>query len=135
MNERRIPFTREDEDKIASAALWGTIVAIGTMAVGALDLVTNLLAGTTAVTLAIRGVGLVVTVMLGLWLLSASRCFRKVARTDEADKAYLLQGCRNLYYYFFVTGIALILLLTATLVGLIVALFLGASPTAVLKFG
>ena len=135
MNERRIPFTREDEDRIASAALWGSIVAIGTIAVGALDMVTNLIAGATAVNLAIRGVGLVITVMLGLWLLSASRCFRKVARTDEADKAYLLQGCRNLYYYFLVTGVALMILLGAALIGLIVALFFGASPTAVLQFG
>ena len=60
-------------------------------------------------------------VILGIWLLQASSAFRKVATTDVADQAHLLEGFTKLRNYFMMTGIVAIVL-----VGVVVLVFLGA---------
>lgn len=119
MDGRRIPFTPEDESRIASAATWGTIVSVCSLIGGAITLVTSLVTlssfpggvpGGELVTIAsLVIVG--VTTMLNVWLLQASGAFRKVAATDEADQQYLLEGFRKLRLYFEVQVVLILLLL------------------------
>ncbi len=106
MDGGRIPFTHEDEERIASAALWGIIAAIISIAAGLLDLGIKLYQG--------RGLNLgpaisvTTTIVLGILLCQACVAFRKVALTDEADEHYLLEGFQKLRIYFKVLGILLI---------------------------
>ena len=99
-NERRIPFTQEDEQRIASAATWGMIVSITSIASGGLSLLVQApiildnpgLRGLIAAPVLVA----VYTLVVNVWLLQASLSFRKVALTDEADQVYLLEGFRKL---------------------------------------
>ncbi len=110
MDANRIPFDALDEQRIASAATWGMVVSITSLATGALSLilmVTQLsnggwLGGRESLFLlaAFPLVQTVVTLLINVMLLRASLDFRKVALTDEADQAFLLQGFRNLRVYF-----------------------------------
>jgi hypothetical protein len=104
MDARRIPFTREDEERIASAGLWGIVVAVTSLAsalIGAALSVMSRQGGEM-----FRGLlGLTLNGILALWLLQASLAFRRVATTDEADEHYLLLGFSKLRGYFMMTGI------------------------------
>lgn len=101
---QRIPFAKEDEQRIASAATWGQIVGATTIASSVIG---------TLVAMAKQGasgllgelIGLIISVILGLWLLQAGTAFRKVAVTDEADEHYLLLGFSKLRAYFMMSGI------------------------------
>ena len=115
----RIPFSPGDEERIASAGLWGMIVAITSIASTLLGTGTSLvtlyrLPGGAADTfrylsLIPAAVGLTVQVLLGIWLLQASLAFRKVALTDEADQQHLLRGFSKLRNYFMMIGIMIII--------------------------
>ncbi|MCH9682999.1 MAG: hypothetical protein K0V04_16305 [Deltaproteobacteria bacterium] len=121
MDAAHIPFTDEDERKIASAATWGMIVAITSISTGAISLLmqlsvmSSLPSGMKALVL-VPVVQAAVTILLNLWLLQASLAFRKVALTDEADQEYLLAGFRKLRAYFMVQ---VILILVAIGLGLL----------------
>jgi hypothetical protein len=129
MNGKRIPFTAEDEERIASAGMWGMIVAIASIVSTLLSLITQVIVaagapqgGTVLAAAAVPGlIGLALVIILGVWLLQASLAFRKVALTDEADEAYLLEGFRKLRNYFMMTGILIIIALSG-----MVLLFCGA---------
>ena len=124
MDPRRIPFTEEDERRIASAATWGMIVSISSIVTALLSLVIQAFAlphvnrslpaqlqtFTTAV-LAGGAIQSVLTVLFNVWLLQASLAFRKVATTDEADQAYLLVGFRKLRAYFMIQVILILLVI------------------------
>jgi hypothetical protein len=130
MDARRIPFAPEDEERIASAGLWGMLVGIVSIATALLTSVfavvqamkvsnmgselgalgggvSSAVIGTTAVMMVIY---LAVTVLLAVFLLQASAAFRKVALTDEADQHYLLVGFTKLRNYFLTLGIIIIVL-------------------------
>jgi hypothetical protein len=143
MSDRRIPFTPEDEDRIASASLWGIIAAVA-------GIVSSLVKAGYALMqylqlhkafpllakpygLIVQGVGLVVTVLLGMWLIQACTAFRAVARTDVADKAYLLRGFDKLYAYFLTIGVLMIIALALGAALLILTLIFGRGRT--LSFG
>ena len=111
-NERRIPFTQEDEQRIASAATWGMIVSITSIASGGLSLLVQApiildnpgLRGLIAAPVLVA----VYTLVVNVWLLQASLSFRKVALTDEADQVYLLEGFRKLRAYFMIQVILIL---------------------------
>ena len=111
-NERRIPFTQEDEQRIASAATWGMIVSITSIASGGLSLLVQApiildnpgLRGLIAAPVLVA----VYTLVVNVWLLQASLAFRKVALTDEADQVYLLEGFRKLRAYFMIQVILIL---------------------------
>jgi hypothetical protein len=143
MSDRRIPFTPEDEDRIASAALWGIIAAVT-------GIVASLVKTGYAVMqylqlhkafpmlakpwgAIVQGVGLVITVLLGVWLIQACTSFRAVARTDVADKAYLLRGFDKLYAYFLTIGVLMIIALA--LGAALIVLVLMFRPTRTFSFG
>lgn len=121
MDARRIPFTEEDERRIASAATWGLIVSISSIvtalislaaqgqALGNLDAVPREMRGFMGPTLAGGAIQALLTVLFNVWLLQASLAFRKVATTDEADQAHLLVGFRKLRAYFMVQVILILL--------------------------
>lgn len=117
MDARRIPFTEEDERRIASAATWGTIVAVTSIATGIISLlVQGKIIGQLPDLVRIAGpfaalpvAQAVVTVLINVWLLQASLAFRKVAVTDEADQAHLLAGFRRLRGYFMVQVILILI--------------------------
>lgn len=133
MDARRIPFTEEDERRIASAATWGLIVSISSIVTALLSLavqgqaVSNLgavpreLQGLMAPMLAGGLIQALLTVLFNVWLLQASLAFRKVALTDEADQAYLLLGLRKLRAYFMVQ---VILILVVAGLGILAAMLL-----------
>lgn len=117
MDARRIPFTAEDERRIASAATWGMIVSISSIATAAVSLLVEaptigklpqLLALTDPLA-ALPVLWGLLTVIFNVWLLQASLAFRKVAVTDEADQAHLLAGFRKLRAYFMIQVILIIL--------------------------
>jgi hypothetical protein len=125
MDAHRIPFTEEDEQRIASAATWGSIVAVTTIATGGIALVLTLSAGVSFANSVVAIASLsallptVVSIAINVWLLQASAAFRKVAQTDHADQAYLLQGFRKLRGYFMVQVIMILLVLAFVLFGLL----------------
>jgi len=123
MDARRIPFAPEDEERIASAGLWGMLVGIVSIATALLtsifgvvqamkvsDMTRGLggggmggaVIGTTVVMMVVY---LSVVVLLAVFLLQASAAFRKVALTDEADQHYLLVGFAKLRNYFLTMAI------------------------------
>ena len=120
--DRRIPFTKQDEDRIAGASTWGTLVAI-------IFIVSTLISsGLSGMFAARAGLGLMISaglsnlvslvlvVLLGILLMQASSAFRKVARTDVADKAYLLRGFAKLHKFFLIMGISLLVMIVSTIV-------------------
>jgi hypothetical protein len=109
MDAQRIPFTEEDERRIASAATWGMVVAICSIITSLISVVVTAqlyfgpaqhLQFAMGPMLVASGVFSLVTVLFNVWLLQASLAFRKVAITDEADQAHLLTGFRGLRAYF-----------------------------------
>jgi len=118
MDDRRIPFTDDDERRIASAATWGLIVAGSSIATALVTLVlqAQLYFGPAAHLLAFMGPAIIITtvqsllsLLFNVWLLQASLSFRKVAITDEADQAHLLTGFRRLRGYFMIQVIVILL--------------------------
>lgn len=120
--DRRIPFAKQDEDRIASASTWGTLVAI-------IFIVATVVSSGLSGMFAARGglgmmisaglgnlISLALVVLLGILLMQSSSAFRKVARTDVADKAYLLSGFAKLHKFFLILGISLLVMIVSTIV-------------------
>lgn len=125
MDGKRIPFRPEDEERIASAALWGTIAAAAAAISAALTMVLVALSPMPAIGWIRYVLALALSILLGVWLVQACSAFRKVALTDVADKAYFLRGCDKLYRYFWTTGIVMILLILAAVTLFILSMVLG----------
>jgi len=130
MSDKRIPFTAEDEDRIASASLWGHIVAIVGMLSAAGSLVLVLMAHASVPMMIARGLSLVVAIFLGIWLMQAGKAFRAVARTDVADKAFLLQGFDRLHKYFLTIGVLNILVIVAAVALVVLSVIFGTATIA-----
>lgn len=121
MDAKRIPFTEEDERRIGSAATWGMVVSITSIATALLSVAVTgeqvaamvQLAGLWAAAPFIQAL---LTILFDVWLLQASLAFRKVAITDEADQAHLLAGFRKLRAYFMVQVILIILAVVGGLI-------------------
>lgn len=114
MSRARIPFTPEDEEKIASAGLWGMIAAVVSIASGVVDMGVKFFQSGSNVGAAVgvflgSAIGITITVILGIWLYQASNAFRKIAVTDVADERYLLEGFGKLRNYFMMLGILFII--------------------------
>lgn len=146
MDGRRIPFTPEDEERIASAGFWGMLVAVVSLATGGLTAVFSIVnaikvssatsaltgggsfqgavVGTTVVMMVIY---LSVVVLLAVFLLQASAAFRKVALTDEADQHYLLLGFRKLRNYFLTWAIIIIVVFSGAILMFCAAVTCGAA--------
>ena len=124
LTEKRIPFTPEDEQAIASASTWGLIVGGTSIATGIISLLVQI--PMILETEALRGfiaapvLQAAFTVLINVWLLQASLAFRKVALTNEADQAFLLEGFRRLRAYFM---IQLILIIAAVALGIMAFVF------------
>lgn len=122
MDVARIPFTPEDEQKIASAATWGSIVAIASIVGGGISLVATAAALSEIPDEAMFAMipalaATVFMVLINVWLLQACQAFRKVARTDEADQAYLLAGFKKLRAYFMLQVIMILVMFGLALFG------------------
>jgi hypothetical protein len=116
MDEKRIPFTREDELKIASAATWGMVVSITSIIAAGLAVLAVVAADPVTIIPVLIMSG--VQALLNVWLLKASLAFRKVAVTDVADQAFLLHGFRNLRAYFLFQAVMIILAVGLVIVGM-----------------
>lgn len=124
MDARRIPFTEEDERRIASAATWGLIVSISSIVTALISLAVQVqslgeldravpseMRGLMAPVLAAGAIQALLTTLFNVWLLQASLAFRKVATTDEADQAHLLTGFRKLRAYFMIQVILILVVI------------------------
>jgi hypothetical protein len=114
----RIPFTAAAENQIRSLSFWLTIVGWLNVAAGVADLL-NLAMPT-------RNIGhvfnAVLHLALGGWSLEAARAFKKVATTDVADQAFLVQGFSKLRSIFLLQGILILVgmaFITAVLIFLL----------------
>ncbi len=121
--EKRIPFTPEDERAIASASTWGLIVAGTSLATGLLSLLVQVpvalkLAGMSAL-IALPILQAAFTVLINVWLLQASIAFRKVALTNEADQAFLLEGFRQLRAYFMIQVVLILVAVALSLLSFV----------------
>lgn len=121
MDAQRIPFLEEDERRIGSAALWGMIVAICSIATALLTVVTEI--GDVAKYISMLGpiaagsIGYaVITIAINAWLLQASLAFRKVASSDQGDQGHLLTGFRWLRAYFMVQVILVLVVVLGVIV-------------------
>lgn len=145
MDARRIPFAPEDEERIASAGLWGMLVGIVSIATALLTSIFGVvqamkvsemtrglggagmggaMIGTTVVMMVIY---VSVVILLAVFLLQASAAFRKVALTDEADQHYLLVGFAKLRNYFMSMAIVIIVLVGGGLLMFCAVLTCGAA--------
>ncbi|MCA9661298.1 MAG: hypothetical protein KC486_23365 [Myxococcales bacterium] len=109
MSSTRIPFTREDKEKIASAATWGLVVSVTSLITGALALLVEL---SSAKASEVFGQMLQTgfTVVINIWLLQASLALRKVASdTNANDQGNLLIGFRKLRAYFMAQVIVILI--------------------------
>lgn len=118
MDAKRIPFSEEDERKIASAATWGLVVSLTSIGTAVLSAIATLSLDVEFV--AIQALPAALSVLLNVWLLQASLAFRKVALTDVADQAFLLQGFRRLRGYFM---FQVLLIVGGVLLGLFFGVF------------
>ena len=134
MSDRRIPFTQEDEDRIASTALWGSIAAIASLVATSVNTVLTMMAQPSLRDIIVRVVSFVITVMLSIWLLQACGAFRKVARTDIADKAYLLYGFRRLHKYFMTIGILMSIAIVLVILFVLLVLVLKVTSFGMPRF-
>jgi len=130
MSDRRIPFTAEDEDRIASASLWGIIAALTGIVTALVNAAVAFLYHAKLVNLVVQGVSLAIAAALGMWLFQAAGAFRAVARTDVADKAYLLRGFDKLHNYFMTIGVIMIVFIAAAVALFILGLVFGAARMA-----
>ena len=100
----RIPFTVAAEAKIKSLSFWLSIVGWVGIVAGVLDLI-NLVTPA-------RNPGqignAIIHFLMGYWCLQAATAFKKVATTDEADQAYLVQGFSRLRNIFLLQGIMIL---------------------------
>lgn len=122
MATKRIPFEKEDEERIASAGGWGIVVALTTIASAISGPLVALVRSEHLGTLLGQLLVGLFTLLLGLWLWQASRAFRKVALTDENDQAFLMEGFLKLRNYFRLQGILFIVVLVVAAIG-VLALF------------
>lgn len=132
MSDRRIPFTPEDEDRIAGASLWGIIAAVasllstlGTAASLALTVARFGLVRQAVPVLVGQAIGIAIGAALSIWLIQACLAFRAVARTDVADKAFLLRGFDHLHKYFATIGILMIIAIVLGLVAIALRFIVG----------
>jgi hypothetical protein len=100
----RIPFTVAAEAKIKSLSFWLNIVGWIGVAAGVLDLI-NLV---TPARNAGQIFNAIIHFLMGYWCLQAAMAFKKVATTDEADQAYLVQGFSRLRSIFLLQGIMIL---------------------------
>lgn len=110
-------FGRSEEERIASASLWGIIGGGASIAAAFFGGSLLLLSGPVAT----YGLGLFdisVALVLGLWLIQASIAFRQAARGSRSARHHLLVGFSKLRSYFMLTSI-----LIAIVVGLSVVQF------------
>jgi hypothetical protein len=101
----RIPFTIAAEEQIKSLSFWILVVGWLNIVGGVGDLI-NL-------TLPTRNAGhifgAILHLVLGAWSLQAAAAFKKVATTDVADQAYLVEGFTKLRSIFLVQGVLILL--------------------------
>ena len=122
MDGARIPFTPEDERKIASAATWGSIVAIASVVGGGISTVASVsamadLPPEMSYAMIPAFAAEVFVILINVWLLQACQAFRKVAVTDEADQAYLLAGFKKLRAYFMLQVIMILVVFALAIFG------------------
>jgi hypothetical protein len=104
---RRIPFSAEAEKQITALSFWlGLMGWLGVLA-GVIDVLNIVLSS--------RNFGnifnAILHVVIGVWCLQAAAAFKKVATTDVADQAYLLEGFSKLRRIFLVQGILILVAL------------------------
>jgi hypothetical protein len=100
----RIPFTVAAEAKIKSLSFWLSILGWIEIAAGVLDLIVLVTPARNAGQI----FDAVIALLVGYWCLQAATAFKKVATTDEADQAYLVQGFSRLRSIFLLQGIMIL---------------------------
>jgi hypothetical protein len=100
----RIPFTIAAEQQINSLSFWIIIVGWLNIVAGVADLVNLALSTRNAGHI----FGAILHLVLGAWSLQAAAAFKKVATTDVADQAYLVEGFTKLRSIFLVQGILIL---------------------------
>ncbi len=113
---RRIPFLEEDERRIASAAFWGVIVSLASLATAAIHLA-SIARGMAFGSSLVSVVYPCVQIVLNVWLLRASLAFRKVGAGSHGDRARLLVGFRRLRSFFILQVISTVALIGALVLG------------------
>jgi hypothetical protein len=109
MSSTRIPFTREDKEKIASAATWGLVVSVTSLITGALALLVELSSSNRAELFG-QMLQTGFTVVINIWLLQASLALRNVASdTNSNDQGNILIGFRKLRAYFMAQVIVILI--------------------------
>jgi hypothetical protein len=101
----RIPFSVATEARIKSLSFWLNILGWIGLAAGFCELVTLATPG--------RNLGqignAIVHILLAAWCFQAAAAFKKVAITDEADQAYLVEGFSQLRKVFLLQGILVLI--------------------------
>jgi general stress protein CsbA len=135
----RIPFSAEETATISSMARFMAIAGFLSIAGGVLNLVNVILTmvlieapGAQKAMQACGGlIGIAIVAALGGLLIMAGGAFKKVAETDDADQAHLVDGLGKLRTYFVIKSVLIILVVLlvccAVILGAGAAASLGAS--------
>lgn len=115
---KRIPFTKDVEDRISWLAFWMTIAAVLELIAGIANAVGMFYP---KIDLG-KGVGAIISILIGVWLYLAATAFKKVATSDTADQLYLVEGFRNLRLVFLLKSVLIIITLALVTAALIVVL-------------
>ncbi len=121
----RIPFTVAAEAKIKSLSFWLSIVGWVGIVAGVIELIDLLTPARNAGQI----VNAIIHFLMGYWCLQAATAFKKVATTDEADQAYLVQGFSRLRSIFLLQGIMILVALAFVTAVLLFLLLHGGSVT------
>ena len=117
----RIPFTVAAENQIKSLSFWLAVLGWINGIAAAVDL-SNLVFQRNMG----QVVNLIIHVAVATWALQASTSFKKVAVTDTADQAYLVQGFARLRSLFLLQGLLVIVALAFIAAALLFVVLLAA---------
>lgn len=118
---KRIPFTKDVEDRISWLAFWMTIAAV-------LEIIAGVANGVGMFFPQFdlgKGVSGLVSILIGVWLYLAATSFKKVATSDTADQMHLVEGFRNLRLVFLLKSVLIIITLALVCAALLIVLAVG----------
>jgi hypothetical protein len=104
---KRIPFTKENEERIGWLATW-MMIAAGLEILGGVANAINTFVPKLDFSHAISAV---LSIVIGVWLFQAATAFKKVVTTDTADQQFLVEGFSKLRLVFLLKSVLILIML------------------------
>lgn len=98
----RIPFTADDEATVKSLSTWMTVAGVIGLLAGIVTMISHVLNRNAGI------IGPILDIVVSVLVLLSAGAFRKVATTDTADQAHLVDGFERLRLIFLIQSIRVI---------------------------